>query len=74
MAINMKTVSRKFRNSSAVSNTTTVLKINEYQLALEGKMTVIEYDLDSLIKGINTKNRHMESSFESPVSKIEIPY
>ena len=70
----MKTVSRKFRNSPAVSNTTTVLKINEYQLALEGKMTVSEYDLDSLVKRINTKNRHIESSFESPVSKIEISY
>ena len=74
MAINMKTVSRKFRNSSAVSNTTTVLKINEYQLALEGKMTVIEYDLDSLVKGINSKNRHIESGFGTPVSKIEISY
>ena len=70
----MKTVSRKFRNSPAVSNTTTVLKINEYQLALEGKMTVIEYDLDSLVKRINTKNRHIESGFGTPVSKIEISY
>ena len=70
----MKTVSRKFSNSPAVSNTTTVFKIEEYQLALEGKMTLIEYDLDSLVKGINTKNRHIESGFGTPVSKIEIAY
>ena len=70
----MKTNSRKLRNSPTVSHTTTFLKKDEYQLALEGEMAVIEYDLDSLIKGINAKNRHIESSFESPVSKIEIPY
>ena len=70
----MKTVSRKFSNSPAVSNTTTVFKIEEYQLALEGKMTLIEYDLDSLVKGINRKNRHIESGFGTPVSKIEIAY
>ena len=70
----MKTVSRKFRNSPAVSNTNTVFKIDDYQLALEGKMTVIEYDLDSLVKGINSKNRHIESGFGTPVSKIEISY
>ena len=70
----MKTVSRKFSNSPAVSNSTTALKINVNQLALEGKMTLVEYDLDSLVKGINTKKRHIESGFGTPVSKIEISY
>jgi hypothetical protein len=70
----MKTVSREFSNSPAVSNSTIALKINVNQLALEGKMTLVEYDLDSLVKGINTKNRHIESGFGTPVSKIEISY
>jgi hypothetical protein len=70
----MKTVSREFSNSPAVSNSTIALKINVNQLALEGKMTLVEYDLDSLVKGINTKNRHIEPGFGTPVSKIEISY
>ena len=82
----MNTVIRKWGNSPAFRIPTTVLKEAGYQLELKVELIVskgriiiqpsqkIEYDLDSLIKGINTKNRHIESSFESPVSKIEISY
>ena len=82
----MNNVIRKWGNSPALRLPTTVLKEAGYQLEQKVELIVskgriiiqpsqkIEYDLDSLIKGINTKNRHIESSFESPVSKIEISY
>ena len=82
----MNTVIRKWGNSPALRIPTTVLKEAGYQLEQKVELIVskgriliqpsqkIEYDLDSLIKGINTKNRHIESSFESTVSKIEISY
>ena len=82
----MNTVIRKWGNSPALRLPTTVLKEAGYQLEQKVELIVskgriiiqpsqtIEYDIDSLSKGINAKNRHIESSFESPVSKIEIPY
>jgi len=80
-AIHMNTVIRKWGNSPALRLPTTVLKEAGYQLEQKVELIVskgriiiqpsqkIEYDLDSLIKGINVKNSHIEADFGTPLGK-----
>ena len=80
-AVQMNTVIRKWGNSPALRLPTTVLKEAGYQLEQKVELIVskgriiiqpsqkIEYDLDSLVDGINTKNSHNETDFGSPVGK-----
>ena len=80
-AIHMNTVIRKWGNSPALRLPTTVLKEAGYQLEQKVELIVskgriiiqpslkIEYDLDSLVNSINTKNSHLETDFGSPVGK-----
>ena len=80
-AIHMNTVIRKWGNSPALRLPTTVLKEAGYQLEQKVELIVskgriiiqpsqkIEYDLDSLVHGINTKNSHFETDFGSAVGK-----
>ncbi len=80
----MNTVIRKWVNSSALRLPTTVLKKAGYQLEQKVELIVskgriiiqpcqkIEYDLDSLIKGINAKNSHIEADFELPLGKEQL--
>jgi antitoxin MazE len=80
-AIHMNTVIRKWGNSPALRLPTTVLKEAGYQLEQKVELIVskgriiiqpsqkIEYDLDSLVNGIITKNSHIETDFGSPVGK-----
>ena len=77
----MDAVIRKWGNSPAVRLPTAVLKQAGYQLeqkvelvVSEGRIIIqpsekVEYDLDSLVNGINAKNLHTEVSFGSPVGK-----
>ena len=77
----MNTVIRKWGNSPALRLPTTVLKEAGYQLEQKVELIVsrgriiiqpsqkIEYDLESLIKGINTKNSHIEADFGAPLGK-----
>ena len=77
----MNTVIRKWGNSPALRLPTAVLKEAGYQLEQKVELIVskgriiiqpsqkIEYDLDSLVNGINTKNRHIETDFGSAVGK-----
>ena len=77
----MDAVIRKWGNSPAVRLPTAVLKQAGYQLeqkvdlvVSEGRIIIqpsekVEYDLDSLVSGINAKNLHTEVSFGSPVGK-----
>ena len=78
-AVQMNTVIRKWGNSPALRLPTAVLKEAGYQLEQKVELIVskgriiiqpsqkIEYDLDSLVDGINTKNSHNETDFGSPV-------
>ena len=77
----MNTVIRKWGNSPALRLPTTVLKKAGYQLEQKVELIVskgriiiqpsqkIEYDLESLLKGINTKNSHIETNFVTPLGK-----
>ena len=77
----MNTVIRKWGNSPALRLPTAVLKEAGYQLEHKVELIVskdriiiqpsqkIEYDLDSLVNGINTKNSHSEADFGSPMGK-----
>jgi antitoxin MazE len=80
-AIHMNTVIRKWGNSPALRLPTTVLKEAGYQLEQKVELIVskgriiiqpsqkIEYDLDSLVNGINTNNSQIETDFGSPLGK-----
>jgi antitoxin MazE len=77
----MDAVIRKWGNSPAIRLTTAVLK--EAGLQLEERVDLVvskgqviitaidkvEYDLDTLVSGINAKNTHDEVSFGAPVGK-----
>ena len=77
----MDAVIRKWGNSPALRLTTAVLK--EAGLQLEERVDLVvskgqviitaidkvEYDLDTLVSGINSKNTHDEVSFGAPVGK-----
>ena len=77
----MNTVIRKWGNSPALRLPTAVLKEAGYQLEQKVELIVskgriiiqpsqkIEYDLDSLVNGINAENSHIETDFGSPVGK-----
>ncbi len=77
----MDAVIRKWGNSPAVRLPTAVLKQAGDQpeqkvdlVVSEGRIIIQpsekgEYDLDSLVNGINAKNLHTEVSFGSPVGK-----
>lgn len=77
----MNTVIRKWGNSPALRLPIAVLKEAGYQLEQKVELVVskgriiiqpsqkIEYDLDSLVNGINAKNRHIAADFGSPVGK-----
>ena len=77
----MDAVIRKWGNSPALRLPTAVLKEAGYQLEQKVELVVskgriiiqpsekVEYDLDSLVNGINAKNLHTEVSFGSPVGK-----
>ena len=77
----MDAVIRKWGNSPALRLPTAVLKEAGYQLEQKVDLVVskgriiiqpserVEYDLDSLVNGINAKNLHTEVSFGSPVGK-----
>ena len=80
-AAQMNSVIRKWGNSPALRLPTAVLKEAGYQLEQKVELIVskdriiiqpsqkIEYDLDSLVNGINTKNSHSEADFGSPMGK-----
>ncbi len=77
----MDAVIRKWGNSPALRLTTAVLK--EAGLQLEERVALVvskgqviitaidkvEYDLDTLVSGINAKNTHDKFSFGAPVGK-----
>ena len=77
----MDAVIRKWGNSPALRLTTAVLKEAGLQLeervdlrVSKGQVIItaidkVEYDLDTLVDGINTKNTHGEVSFGVPVGK-----
>ena len=77
----MDAVIRKWGNSPALRLPTAVLKEAGYHLEQKVDLVVskgriiiqpserVEYDLDSLVNGINAKNLHTEVSFGSPVGK-----
>jgi len=77
----MDAVIRKWGNSPALRLTTAVLKEAELQLdervdlvVSKGQVIIraidkVEYDLDTLVSGINAKNTHDEVSFGAPVGK-----
>ena len=77
----MNTVIRKWGNSPALRLPTAVLKEAGYQLEQKVELVVskgriiiqpsqkIEYDLDSLVNGINAKNSNITADFGSPVGK-----
>jgi len=77
----MDAVIRKWGNSPALRLTTAVLKEAGLQLeervdlvVTKGQVIItaidkVEYDLDSLVSGINAKNTHDEVSFGAPVGK-----
>ena len=80
----MDAVIKKWGKSPALCLTTAVLK--EAGLQLEERVDLVvskgqviikaidnvEYDLDTLIDGINTKNTHGEASFGAPVGKEKL--
>jgi len=77
----MDAVIRKWGNSPALRLTTAVLKEAGLQLdervdlvVTKGQVIItaidkVEYDLESLVSGINAKNIHGEVSFGAPVGK-----
>ena len=77
----MDAVIRKWGNSPALRLTTAVLKEAGLQLDEKVELVVskgqviitaidkVEYDLESLVSGINAKNTHDEVSFGAPVGK-----
>lgn len=77
----MEAVIRKWGNSPALRLTTAVLKEAGFQLEERVELVVskgqiiitaidkVEYDLDTLVDGINAKNSHGEVSVGAPVSK-----
>jgi len=80
-AAQMNTVIRKWGNSPALRLPTAVLKEAGYQLEQNVELIVskgriiiqhsqkIEYDIESLVNGINAKNSHITADFGSPVGK-----
>lgn len=74
-------VIRKWGNSPALRLTTAVLKEAELQLdervdlvVTKGQVIIkaidkVEYDLETLVDGINAKNTHDEISFGAPIGK-----
>ena len=80
-ATHMNTVIRKWGNSPALRLPIAVLKEAGYQLEQKVELVVskgriiiqpsqkIEYDLDSLVNGINAKNSHIAADVGSPVGK-----
>lgn len=77
----MDAVIRKWGNSPALRLTSTVLKEAGLQLEERVELVVskgqviiraidkVEYDLETLVGGINAKNTHDEVSFGAPVGK-----
>lgn len=77
----MDAVIRKWGNSPALRLTTAVLKEAGLQLdervdlvVTKGQVIItaidkVEYDLESLVSGINAKNTHGEASVGGPVGK-----
>ena len=77
----MDAVIRKWGNSPALRLTTAVLIEAGLQLDEKVELVVskgqviitaidkVEYDLESLVSGINAKNTHDEVSFGAPVGK-----
>ena len=75
----METVIRKWGNSPALRLPTALLKEAGYQLEQKVDLVVsrgriiiqpskkIEYDLDTLVNGINAGNTHDEVNFGQPV-------
>ncbi len=75
----MEAVIRKWGNSPALRLPSTILREAGYQIDQKVDLVVsrgriiiqpsekIEYDLDTLISGINTSNMHEEASFGAPV-------
>lgn len=80
----MEAVIRKWGNSPALRLPVTVLREAGYQLEQKVELVVsrgriiiqpsekIEYDLDTLVSGINAENTHEEVSFGPPVGKEAI--
>lgn len=77
----MEAVIRKWGNSPALRLPTAILKEAGYQLEQKVDLVVsrgriiiqpsekVEYDLDSLVGGINAANSHGEVSFGRPAGK-----
>ena len=77
----MEAVIRKWGNSPALRLPTSAMKEAGYQLEQKVNLVVsrgriiiqpserVEYDLDTLISGINANNAHGEVSFGRPVGK-----
>ena len=77
----MDAVIRKWGNSPALRLTTAVLKEAEFQLnervdlvVSKGQVIIkvidkVEYDLETLVDGINAKNMNDQVSFGAPVGK-----
>jgi antitoxin MazE len=77
----MEAVIRKWGNSPALRLSTAVLKEAGYQIEQKVDLIVsrgriiiqpaerVEYDLETLIGGLNEENRHDEVSFGAPVGK-----
>lgn len=75
----MEAVIRKWGNSPALRLPSTILREAGYQIDQKVDLVVsrgriiiqpserIEYDLDTLISGINASNMHEEASFGAPV-------
>jgi antitoxin MazE len=80
----MEAVIRKWGNSPALRLPTAVLKEAGYQIEQKvdlivsrGRIVIqpsekVEYDLESLIKGINATNLHDEVSFGAPAGNEEL--
>ena len=77
----MEAIIRKWGNSPALRLSTAVLKEAGYQLEQKvdlivspGRIVIqpskkIEYDLETLVRGMNASNAHGEVSFGSPLGK-----
>ena len=80
----MEAVIRKWGNSPALRLPTAALKEAGYQLEQKVNLIVsrgriliepcekVEYDLDSLVRGITADNTHSEFSFGKPVGQEEL--
>lgn len=79
----MEAIIRKWGNSPALRLPTAALKEAGYQLEQKVNLIVsrgriliepsekVEYDLDSLVRGITASNAHSEVSFGKPVGQEE---